>query len=125
MHFVCNAAEERQSSVCIPIKFAVLHASSAMRSPEEARSIVAYWMGGRRIPLRLVDIPATFLRILSQVLNLCAGFYKFVVHNVKELELLLMHNRCALFPLFYHATEDSQHLTTKYEYKRFRNTHWP
>lgn len=23
----------------------------------------------------------------------CAGFYKFVVHNVKELELLLMHNR--------------------------------
>lgn len=22
-----------------------------------------------------------------------AGFYKFVVHNVKELELLLMHNR--------------------------------
>ncbi len=22
------------------------------------------------------------------------GFYKFVVHNVKELELLLMHNRC-------------------------------
>lgn len=22
------------------------------------------------------------------------GFYKFLVHNVKELELLLMHNRC-------------------------------
>jgi ribosomal protein L32E len=23
-----------------------------------------------------------------------SGFYKFVVHNVKDLELLLMHNRC-------------------------------
>ena len=27
------------------------------------------------------------------LLRVRAGFYKFVVHNVKELELLLMHNR--------------------------------
>ena len=26
-----------------------------------------------------------------------AGFYKFVVHNVKDLELLLMHNRYATY----------------------------
>ena len=29
----------------------------------------------------------------SHIAHLRAGFYKFVVHNSKELELLLMHNR--------------------------------
>lgn len=28
------------------------------------------------------------------------GFKKFVVHNVKELELLMMHNRCVLSTLY-------------------------
>ena len=42
------------------------------------------------LPLPALQIPDLACFAMSL---LPAGFYKFVVHNVKELELLLMHNR--------------------------------
>ncbi len=31
------------------------------------------------------------------------GFYKFLVHNVEEVDMLLMHNRLAFFLLLWHS----------------------
>ena len=36
----------------------------------------------------------SYPKFLRLKVTLCTGFYKFVVHNVKDLELLLMHNKC-------------------------------
>ena len=43
----------------------------------------------RHMPLRLAR-----LLTASALPCVAAGFRKFVVHNVSDLELLLMHNRC-------------------------------